>query len=221
MPRVAAFFDMDRTVLTVNTATLWVKYQHKRGEISRFKLIRSLGWAMRYRLALIDVETVARRVVADLAGSWEHDMIEKCRRWYDEEIHHTIAGAARKAIQIHREQGHRLVLLTAGTSYVAGPLAQALGLDAVLCSRLETRDGRFTGRLDGPACVGKWKVAASERWAEREGVDLSRCSFYTDSYSDLAMLERVGEPKVVNPDPRLLRVARRRGWPVMSWDGRK
>ena len=77
------------------------------------------------------------------------------------------------------------------------------------------RDGRFTGEAVRPVCYGAGKIYWAERFAQRHGIDLERSYFYTDSITDLPVLERVGEPRVVNPDPRLRRAAVRRGWPVM------
>lgn len=219
--RAAAFFDMDRTVLTVNTGTLWMRYLRRRGEISRWQLLRAAGWAMQYRLALLDMDTLSRRLIADLAGQSEADMIAKCQEWFDVEVAPTVAGPARAAIDEHRARGDRLALLTGGTPYVAEPLGRVLSLDGVLCSRLEVAGGRFTGRLVEPLCFAGGKVTLAERWATEHDVDLAASTFYTDSYNDLPMLERVGRPVAVNPDPRLLRHARRRGWPVVTWDGVK
>ena len=97
------------------------------------------------------------------------------------------------------------------------PLAELLGVPDLLCTELEVVDGRLTGRHIAPACAGAGKVVYAERYAAEHGVDLGRSYFYTDSYSDLPMLERVGCPRVVNPDPRLRRRARARGWEIERW----
>jgi HAD superfamily hydrolase (TIGR01490 family) len=214
----AAFFDMDKTVLRVNSGTLWVKFLHRRGEISRWQLVRALGWALQYRLAIIDMVALSQRLVADLGGTLETDMIDKCAFWYRTEVAPTISASARAAIARHRASGERVILLTSATPYVAEPLARALELDAVICSRLEVVGGKFTGRIVEPLCYGDGKVCLAERWAAAHGIDLATTTFYSDSYSDLPMLERVGRPVAVNPDPRLRRAARRRGWPIERWD---
>lgn len=218
MPAGAAFFDMDRTVLRVNTGTLWMKFLRRRGEITRWQFLRAAGWAMQYKMAVLDMDGLARRLVADLEGDLEQEMIDKCLAWYQDEVEPTIVPPARAAIAKHRGAGDHVVLLTSATPYVAEPLGRTLALDGVLCSRLEVRDGRFTGRIVEPLCFGEGKVRWAERWAEEHEVDLGRSAFYTDSYNDLAMLDRVGRPVVVNPDPRLARHARRRGWPILDWD---
>lgn len=215
---MAAFFDMDRTLLRVNSGTLWMRFLWRRGEISRMELARAMAWALQYKMALLDMDVLSRRLVADLAGQSEADMIEKVRGWFEVEILPQVSRAGREAIERHRACGERVVLLTGSTPYVAEPLSAALGLDAVLCSRLEVQGGRFTGRLVEPLCFGHGKVALAEAWAREAGVDLAHCTFYTDSFNDLPMLERVGRPVAVNPDPRLARHARRRRWPVEIWD---
>jgi putative phosphoserine phosphatase/1-acylglycerol-3-phosphate O-acyltransferase len=107
-----------------------------------------------------------------------------------------------------------VALLTAATSYIAGPTGHYLGVSHQLCTRLEVRDGRFTGRLLKPLCHGKGKLYWAIEFCRAHGADLERSYFYTDSIRDLPALEAVGNPRPVNTDRRLLRVARRRGWPV-------
>jgi HAD superfamily hydrolase (TIGR01490 family) len=215
--RIAAFFDVDRTVLRVNSGTLWMKYLRRRGEIGRLELARAGVWALLYKLAVLDMDTLARRLVADLAGQSVDEMHAKADAWWHEEVRATIAPLALAAIDTHRKRGELCVLLTGGTQFVAEPLMRELGLDAALCSRIESVDGRFTGKLIEPLCFGHGKIHWAERWASEQDVDLARSSFYTDSYTDLPMLERVGTPVVVNPDVRLGRLARRRGWPIHHW----
>ncbi len=213
----AAFFDVDRTVLRVNSGTLWMKYLRKRGEIGRLELARAGVWALLYKLAVLDMDTLARRLVADLAGQSVDEMSAKADLWWHNEVRHTIAPAALTAIERHRARGEPCVLLTGGSQFVAEPLMRELELDAALCSRIDSVGGRFTGKFVEPLCFGAGKIHWAERWAEERGVDLRRSAFYTDSYNDLPMLERVGTPVVVNPDVRLGRLARRRGWPIEYW----
>ncbi len=110
-----------------------------------------------------------------------------------------------------------LAILSTSPTYVTRPIAQMLGIDEVISTQFEVREGCFTGRLMGPACVGKGKVHWAEDLGTRLDVDLGQSWFYTDSYTDMPMLERVGNRVIVNPDPRLRRVAKRRGWPVQDW----
>jgi len=219
MAVAAAFFDADHTVLRVNSGTEWMKYLRRRGEISRYEMARAGVWAALYKLALLDMDGLARRLVADLKGESVEEMRQKCAEWWTTEVRHSIAPAALTAVEAHRARGDKVVLLTGGTQFVAEPLGAELRLDGVLCSRLTHDGARCTGTFAEPLCFGAGKIHWAERFAAEHDVDLARSSFYTDSYNDLPMLERVGVPIAVNPDVRLARVARRRGWAVQHWRG--
>lgn len=217
MSDVVAFFDMDHTVIDCNSASRYARYLHKRGELQWWQLVRTAAWVVQYKLAIINAEAVTRKALNDLRGESEADMIAFCEAWFEDDIRQFITDASRAAITHHQEQGHRVVLLTAATPYVARPLSRELELDDFIATRLEVKDGHFTGDPVEPLCYGPGKIHWAEAWAEEHGADLERCYFYTDSFTDLPMLERVGHRVVVNPDPRLKRYARRNGLRIESW----
>ncbi len=214
---VAAFFDMDRTLLRCNTGTLWIRFLRDRGELPAWKALRAMTWIARYKLSLIDLEEVTRIASRDMAGDLEASTIEKTAVFFRDHVVGEVAPKARAALERHRREGHVLAILSSSTRYVTEPLAEHLGIEHVLCTRLHIEDGRFVGTHIPPACAGAGKVHWAEAFARQRGVDLGASFFYTDSYSDLPMLERVGERRVINPDGRLRRHARRVGWPVEEW----
>ncbi len=213
---IAAIFDMDKTVLRVDTAMSWTKFLYARGELSRTMLAKAVYWSSLYKLALLDMEEVFTKLVADLRGDPESEMLAKCEIWYRDHVAPEIAPAARVAIEAHRRAGHAIVLATGSTNYAAGPVARGIGIDHVLSSVLEVSGGTFTGRA-GALCFGTHKVVLAEAWAKDHGIDLDASYFYSDSYNDLPMLSRVGSAIAVNPDARLRRHARRNGWPIAMW----
>jgi HAD superfamily hydrolase (TIGR01490 family) len=212
----AAFFDLDRTVLRIDTGTSWMRFLYGRGEISTVAMARVLYWNLLYRTAVLDMEAVARRLVADIAGDREAELIAKSRAWHSRHVAHEVAPAARPALELHRQRGDTIVLLTGSTQYAAEAVGRGLAIEHTLCSRLAVRDGVFTGRLD-QFCFGPHKVTVAERFASEHGIDLGNSFFYSDSYNDLPMLHRVGVPVAVNPDGRLRRHARRAGWRIERW----
>ena len=215
--KVAAFFDMDNTLLSLDSGTSYTKFLYGRGELSKRMVARVVYWSTLYKLALLDMEAVFVKLAADLRGDLEAEMIAKCEEWYRGEVAAAVAPAARVALEWHRQEGHVVVLATGSTVYAAAPVAKGVGIDHVLASGLEVGgDGRFSGKV-GALCFGRHKVALAEQWARREGVELASSWFYSDSYNDLPMLERVGRPVVVNADARLSRHARRKGWPSERW----
>lgn len=213
---IAALFDMDNTLLRVDTGMSWTKFLYRRGELPRKMIAKAVYWSTLYKLAVLDMEAVFTKLCLDLEGDSEDEMIAKCDVWYREHIAREIAPAARVAVEHHRAQGHLVVLATGSTCYAARPVARGVGIDHVLSSELEVERGAFTGRPSA-LCFGQHKVALAESWAERHGVDLAASYFYSDSYNDLPMLQRVGTAIAVNPDARLRRHARTRGWAVQQW----
>ncbi len=215
--KICAFFDVDHTLLDVNSGAKWLRHAWYTGQTSSLQALRALVWLVRYRLALLDLESVTALVAMDYRGASAADIDAEARSWFrrDIEAHVCIEGRARVAE--HLALGHEVALLTSGTRFSVTPLAELLGVKDLLCTELEVVAGKLTGRHFAPACAGAGKVVYGERFAAQRGIDLSRSYFYTDSYSDLPMLERVGCPRVVNPDPRLKQHARARGWEIERW----
>jgi len=213
----AAFFDMDRTLLRVNSGTLYIRWLRKNGEISLVRMMQALGWIAQYKLSILDMEAVVEKGALEYAGQSESELYDKCRVFFDELISSQVAPKAREAIAQHKRDGHLLAILSSSTPYVVEPLAKHVGIEHVLCTRLAVREGRFDGTHVRPACYGVGKVHWAEDFAQKHDVDLARSFFYTDSYSDLPMLERVGVQRIINPDTRLRRHARKAGWPVDEW----
>jgi HAD superfamily hydrolase (TIGR01490 family) len=212
----AALFDMDHTVLRIDTGMSWMRYEYRRGRSGRRDLAKAVYWSLLYKAALLDMEELATRLTAGLAGQEAGPMAQACADWYERDVAHQVAADARRAIERHRANGDVIVLATGSTQYAAEAVARGLGIDHVLCSRIEVVDGRFTGRLAAMG-FGDHKVALAEAFARDHGVDLARSTFYSDSYNDLPLLRRVGAAVAVNPDARLRRHASRAGWPVERW----
>jgi HAD superfamily hydrolase (TIGR01490 family) len=218
--RAAAFFDMDGTVISVNSGTQWARHLRKKGALTGWQMLRAMTWIARYKFALIDLISLTEQLTADMEGQSEDDLREECLDWAARELIPYVYPRAHEVVGRHRESGHRVALLTSSSPYASIPLAGKLGIRAedVLCTRFAVEAGKFTGKVVPPVCAAGGKVTWAERYAAEHGVDLAASYFYTDSYNDLPMLERVGHPVVVNPDPRLGRLARRRKWPIETWE---
>ena len=212
----AALFDMDKTLVPVNTATLYLRWRYRRNEARRRDLLRFGAWMLRYAVGDIDAEKISRDALADLRGTDEATFRRECNEWFQEEVAPLVSDAARREVDKRRDEGRELAILSASTNYSVEPLARMLGIQHVLCTELKVgEDGRFTGEAD--LCFGARKKVRAVAWAEREGVGLWKSAFYTDSHSDLPVLLHVGEPRVINPDPRLRALAALYGWPVERW----
>lgn len=215
--RIAAFFDVDKTLLEVNSGRLWLSEEWKRGRIGNMDALRFVGWLLMYRLGVLDFERAATLSLAKFVGRRVDEVEIELGTWAKKALIPRICKEARAAIEHHRSQGHVLALLTSGTSFSVAALAETVQMQHLLCTEVQVENGVVTGRLNLPVCYGEGKVHRAEVFAQEHGIDLSRSFFYSDSSSDRPMFERVGHPIVVNPDPRLRADAWRRGWPVQKW----
>ena len=215
--RVAAFFDVDGTLLSCNSASLFARHIYGNGLVSRLDVLRVAYHLARYRFGMLSPAEILRPAMNFVSGRPESWLVEICDRWYEEEVRPQVHDRMRELVEEHREQGHELALLSSTSCYLGDPIGRDLAIEHRLVNRLVLDDeGRFTGRMVEPLCFREGKVTYAERFAAERDLDLSRSFFYTDSITDLAALELVGEPRIVNPDPRLRRVARQRGWPVLE-----
>ncbi len=214
----AALFDLDRTLVRKETATLYVKWQREVGQATTRDLARVTYWVIKYTLGILDADAVAKRAIGTLAGKPERVMIEECEGWFSSHVLPHVASVGRRKVEEHLAAGDLVAIVTGAMPYVARPLARLLGIAHVVASELEVDDrGVFTGRPVEPLCYGEGKVIRTERLAKGHGFDLGEAVFYSDSLTDLPLLSRVGEPIAVNPDPRLRRHAKKHGWRIESW----
>ncbi|MDC0740088.1 HAD family hydrolase [Polyangium mundeleinium] len=214
----AALFDMDRTLVRKETASLYVRYLRDIGEASTFDLLKTFYWVGQYTLGLLDAEGMAEKALAPLSGTPESTLVTRCEDWFGKYVERHVADAGRRAVKRHKAAGDVCAIVTGATKYAARPLAQRLEIEHVVGTELEIdARGLFTGRAERPLCLGVGKVRRAEALAERLGFVLEESTFYSDSVTDVPLLERVAEPIAVNPDPRLERLARQRGWRIERW----
>ncbi len=213
----ATFFDLDGTLLLVNSGKLWLQRERREGRLSAGQLVLAIFYLGAYRFGVIDIDRAMEKALETVKGLPEDEVRGWTEEWYEREVRQYAAPGAWPVIESHRHKGHPLVLLTSSSPYEAAVAREQFGLEHVLSTRYEVRDGRFTGRLIRPVSFGQGKVDLAEAFTSEHDLDLDRSYFYTDSITDLPMLERVGRPRVVHPDPRLRLTACRRGWPVLDW----
>lgn len=214
----AALFDMDRTLVRKETASLYVRYQRSIGEARRRDMLRVVYWVTQYTMGMIDAPDVAARVAKSLAGMPESVMAARCDDWFRRYVEEHVCDLGRRAVEHHRARGDLLAIVTGASPYAARPLARRLQIPHVVASELEVAtNGSFTGKFVDPLCYGTGKIVRAERLAQEHGFTLAESTFYSDSFTDLPLLEAVAEPVIVNPDPRLERLAKKRGWRIETW----
>jgi HAD superfamily hydrolase (TIGR01490 family) len=213
-----AFFDLDRTLLSKNSGSLWIRQEFKAGRIGLGTAMKAAIWLTRYHLGQANIESALDQAVARLQGVSEAELTARTLDFYQEHISQLYRPGALAAVAEHREAGDKLVLLTTSSLYLSQAVKETLQFDAILCNRFEVDiSGNYTGKLCRPVCYGEGKLTHALAHLENDGVAIKDCFFYTDSVSDLPVLEAVGKPRVVAPDRKLRAIAQRRGWPVLNW----
>jgi len=217
--RTAAFFDLDKTVIAKSSVLAFSRPFYHGGLITRRAVLKS-----------------AYAQFVFLAGGADHDQMERmreylsqlCRGWNVQQVREIVAETlhelidpiiyeeAASLIEEHHAAGRDVVIVSSSGSEVVEPIGELLGADRVIATRMREEDGRYTGEIDFYAYAEN-KASAIRELAEAEGYDLSRCYAYSDSATDLPMLEEVGHPAVVNPDRGLRKEATARDWPVLTF----
>jgi len=213
----AAFFDLDGTLLDGNSGWLWMTSEWRQRRITAKQMFDGTVYLMAYKLGMIDMEQAMAKALETIHGKIEESLRAHTHAWFHEQVAHRFSQPGLDTVERHRSQGHRLVLLTSASLYESEAVVSQLKLDHYLCTRYEVEAERFTGRTISPLCFGEGKIFWARGYAQENDIDLSQSYFYSDSITDLPMLETVGHPMVVNPDLRLRLVARRRHWPIHSW----
>jgi HAD superfamily hydrolase (TIGR01490 family) len=214
---MAAFFDLDGTLLDANSGKLWMNRERRLGRLTPWQTVQGLVYLTAYKTGFIDMEKVTIKALGTVRGEREERLRRWTHAWFEEEVVPYVSIGAWRQVAWHRMQGHKLILLTSSSPYESEAASAFFELDAFLSMRYEVKDGRFTGDVCRPLCYGAGKVIHAESLARRQSIDLAESYFYTDSITDLPMLERVGHPRVVNPDYRLRRKAEQQGWPIYVW----
>jgi HAD superfamily hydrolase (TIGR01490 family) len=217
----AALFDVDGVILRGKGLTLFARHLVARGEATPALVVRATWYALGHRLGWLDGGAVLRRVAAAyLSGRRVEDLVVQGEEWFATRGAAAIHPEAWKLVEHHRREGTPVVLLSGGMNFLVAPLARALGAVHWVAVEPESEAGVFTGRLREPLCIDEGKLFHAHAVTRELGVELSACTFYTDDYGDVPLAQAVGEPVIVNPDPRLRREAGLRGWPVLDFASR-
>ncbi|MEQ9143042.1 MAG: HAD-IB family hydrolase [Parvibaculaceae bacterium] len=219
-PQIAAFFDMDRTLLYGFSAQDLFVEQITSGELSVNGMVDQASQAVKFARGKIDFAELVTRSAKHLRGQVDSRNYEFGRRVFEKRIASRIYPESRMLIEAHMKKGHIVVIVSAATPYQVEPVANDLGVHSFLCTHLEVKNGICTGKVVEPACYGEGKSIAVRNFVADRDIDLTESYFYTDGHEDLPLLEIVGRPRPLNPDKKLTGVAKSRDWPITNFEGR-
>ena len=217
--RTAAFFDLDKTLIAKSSTLAFSRPFFDEGLLNRRAVLKSSYAQFLFLLSGADADQMERmrRHITEMCAGWEVEQINAIvRETLDDIVTPLVFAEASELIAEHSALGHDIVIVSASGEEVVAPIAHALGADHSVATRMRVQEGRYTGEVDF-YCFGHGKVEAMQLLAEEHGYDLSQSHAYSDSSTDLPMLECVGRPTAVNPDRKLRRIAAERGWPVLTF----
>jgi HAD superfamily hydrolase (TIGR01490 family) len=218
----AAFFDLDRTVIRRSSVLALAGSFRRRGLITRIDLVKSAFWQVLF---------VLRGASAERVRSVAEDGMKILEGFSVEEMQHLVGDAMEtvlrplvyqeplRLVDRHRALGEPVYIVSATLQEIVQHIADDLGFDGAIGSTCEIVDGVYTG-MTLRAAHGDGKAQALRDLATAEGIDLTKSTAYSDSYTDVPFLEAFGHPVAVNPDRRLRRIAHLRGWPTISFSAR-
>src|SRR3954469_5435703 len=215
--RTAAFFDLDKTIIAKSSTLAFSRSFYQGGLINRRAVLRSAYAQFVYLVGGADHDQMERMraYLSSMATGWD---VEQVKGIVAETLHELIDpiiyDEAATLIEEHHLAGRDVVIVSTSGAEVVVPIGEMLGADRVIATRMVVEDGRYSGEIEYYA-YAETKAEAIREMAEAEGYDLTRSYAYSDSATDLPMLEAVGHPSAVNPDRPLRREAAARGWPVL------
>ena len=218
-PRTAAFFDLDKTVIAKSSTLAFSRPFFDQGLLNRHAVLKSSYAQFLLLMSGADHDQIdrMRSYVTSMCAGWD---VEQVKAIVAETLHDIVDplvfAEAADLIADHRLCGRDVVIVSASGEEIVAPIARALGATHAMATRMEIRDGTYTGEVEF-YCDGEGKAAAVRELAALEGYPLAHCYAYSDSIADLPMLEEVGHPSVVNPDRALRKEAGLRDWPVLSF----
>ena len=215
----AAFFDLDKTLIARSSTLAFGPSFYRHGLLSRADMMRGALAQLRYRVSGADHRQMEKLKahVAQACRGWPADQVtEIVTRHLKDLILPYVYAEARALLSDHRGAGQDVIIVSTSGQEVVAPIGALLGAESVIATRMRIADGHYTGEMECYA-YGEEKAVQVRRLAAERGYSLPDCYAYTDSVTDLPLLEIVGHPRAVNPDRALRRIAAVRGWPVLSF----
>lgn len=215
-----AIFDLDNTLLGGDSDYLWGRWlvQHQLVD-GAFYERENQRFYFEYKNGSLDIFEFLRFSLRPLAENNLDRLLALREQFMDEVIRPIMLPAAHELVEHHRSQGHTLLIITATNRFVTEPIAAAYGINNLIATDPEFREGRYTGEVSGTPSFREGKVERLNDWLRENGYNLASSWFYSDSLNDLPLLEMVTHPVAVDADPTLTDHAESKGWPVISLRG--
>ncbi len=211
-------FDLDDTLIHGDCATLWSDQMGRMGWVDRESFMRKNNELMAaYSRGELAMEEFMDFSLEPMIGRTPEEVAHLVEPWVEDIIEPLIYSDATRTIARHRQNGDRILVISASGTHLVTPIAARIGIDEVLGIELDVAHGVYSGKTVGVLTYREGKITRLMQWLEQEGESLEGAYFYSDSRNDLPLLSKVDFPQVVNPDPVLRAHAEQVGWPIHQW----
>ena len=213
-----AIFDLDETLIDGDCASLWAREMVKLGWADGDSFIAHEQELMRqYSAGELAMEDYMVFTLSPLVGRTAEEVAHVVEPFVEDVIEPIFYSDATRSLAKHRAAGDRILVISASAHFLVSAIASRLKVEEVLAIDLEQQHGHYSGRTQGVLTYREGKVIRLHSWLEQHHETLDGAYFYSDSRNDLALLQVIDKPHVVNPDPTLRQHAEQTGWPILSW----
>lgn len=213
-----AFFDVDHTLIQGNSGFITTMDLLKRKLYKKRRLFQAVYFTLASKIFFSDIRKVYHAAIADLIGLKAEPLYVIGDEVFQNKVKPRLYTEGLDAIRKHQDKGHRVVLLSSGPEMTLKSLQRFVKADMGFMMAPRVRDGLVTGELNEPLCNAQGKIHYAKIACQQLGAKLKDCFFYSDHYTDVPMLKAVGFPRVVNPDWRLKKIARKNHWTTLHFN---
>ena len=214
-----AMFDLDNTLIGGDSDYLWGEFLCEKGIIEDTASFQKMNeyFYQQYEVGKLDIYAWAEFSFKVLTEYSIDELNDLRQTFIHQKIKPIFLDKAQSCINQHKENGDTVLVITASNTFITAPIAEMYGINHLLATEPEFKDGRFTGKVSGVPCFQSGKIDNLMPWIEKHNKNLKGSYFYSDSHNDLPLLELVDNPVAINGDPRLTSTANKNGWPDLDW----
>ena len=213
----AAFFDLDKTIFSVNSGELLVRQAYRQGLMGAKDILKGLWYSVLYKLDFKETHRIIEDMAMWMAGLSETTVSGLSKEVFETQLISSIRPRIIKEIEHHKQNNAEIVILSATLPPMGKLISEHLQVTKCICSELEIRNDKYTGRAIGQFCFGDEKRVRLEQYCLEKEYNLDETYCYADAFSDASVLNVVGYPRCIQPEKKLRKIARQNNWPVLDW----
>jgi len=215
--KYAAFFDLDKTIIRVNSGEILIWQAYHQGLMSIADILKGLWYSILYKFSFKETNRIIEEMAMWMSGLTEETVSRLIKDVFESKLISAIRPEILTEIEKHKKNNGEVIILSATLPAMGNLFTKQLQIHKCICSELEITDGKYSGRSVGPFCFADEKRVRLEKYCKDKGYVLDETYCYADAYSDVSVLNVVGHPKCINPEKKLRAIAIQQNWPILDW----